>query len=102
MSLSNSKHHTVLQSQEFKKLVSNRWTFSLVLTLIILFVYIGFLLLVAFNKELLGSKINTHLTLAIPVGIGIIILAWVLTGIYVYWANNTYDKAVQDIKSKLS
>jgi len=91
----------ILQSPAFKKLVSRRWAVSLLLTLVILFIYIGFLLLVAYNKELLGTKIGSQITLAIPVGLGIIFIAWVLTGIYVYWANNSYDPAVEEIKKKL-
>ena len=97
----NQKNESVLQSPAFKKLVSRRWAVSLIFTLIILFIYIGFLLVVAFNKELLGTKIGNNLTLAIPIGLGIIFTAWVLTGIYVYWANNFYDTAVQEIKKKL-
>jgi len=101
MSPTNVNQEVILQSSAFKKLVSRRWAVSLLLTLIILFIYIGFLLVVAFNKELLRTKIDNNLTLAIPVGLGIIFIAWVLTGIYVYWANNTYDTAVQEIKKQL-
>ena len=101
MSPTNVNQEVILQSSAFKKLVSRRWAVSLLLTLIILFIYIGFLLVVAFNKELLSTKIGNNLTLAIPVGLGIIFIAWVLTGIYVYWANNTYDTAVQEIKKQL-
>ena len=97
----NQKIVSVLESTAFKKLVSRRWAVSLLLTIIILFIYIGFLLLVAYNKELLATKIGSQITLAIPVGLGIIFTAWVLTGIYVYWANNSYDTAVEEIKKKL-
>ena len=97
----NPDYHAVLQSVAFKKLVSRRWAVSLLLTCIMLFIYIGFLLVVAFDKELLAKEIGPHITLAIPVGLGIIFIAWVLTGIYVYWANNTYDKAVQELKKQV-
>ena len=63
-----------------------------------LVIYIGFLLVVAFQKELLAMKIGTYYTLAIPVGLGIILAAWLLTGIYVFWANNSYDNAVDALK----
>lgn len=96
-----NNHHSILQSADFKKLVSRRWAVSLLLTLTMLVIYIGFLLVVAFNKELLASKIGNNITLAIPVGLGIIFTAWVLTGIYVYWANNSYDKQVQELKKKV-
>ena len=94
--------HTVIQSPEFKQLVRTRWSVSLVLTLVMLAVYIGFLLIVAFDKELLASKISPNLTWAIPVGLGLILFAWILTGIYVYWANNSYDTAVQNLKDKVN
>lgn len=93
--------HAVIQSPAFKKLVSKRWSVSLTLTIIMLVVYIGFLLVVAFSKESLAVKISPNLTWAIPIGLGIILFAWILTGIYVYWANNNYDEAVQDLKNQL-
>ncbi|MGV3585956.1 MAG: DUF485 domain-containing protein [Adhaeribacter sp.] len=93
--------HAIIESPEFKKLVSKRWSVSLVLTLIMLAVYIGFLLVVAFSKESLAAKISPNLTWAIPIGLGIILFAWILTGIYVFWANNNYDEAVQELKNKV-
>ena len=97
-------HHTpheIIHSPEFKKLVSKRWSVSLALTITMLVVYIGFLLVVAFRKESLAVKISPNLTWAIPIGLGIILFAWLLTGIYVFWANNNYDEAVQDLKNKV-
>jgi uncharacterized membrane protein (DUF485 family) len=34
-------------------------------------------------------------------GVGVIFAAWILTYIYVIWANNVYDKEVEDIKKEL-
>ncbi|PSR52406.1 DUF485 domain-containing protein [Adhaeribacter arboris] len=92
----------VIESPEFKRLVSKRWSVSLLLTISILVIYIGFLLVVAFDKELLAVKIGSYLPWALPIGFGIIVSAWLLTGIYVYWANNTYDTEVQEIKNKMN
>lgn len=91
----------ILQTGEFKKLVSTRWKVSILLTLIMLGIYFGYLLLIAFNKPVLANMIAPNLTLAIPVGLVIIISAWVMTGIYVYWANDKYDNAVSELKNKL-
>lgn len=44
--------HNVLESKEFKELVSKRWSISLILTFLMLFVYFGFILVLAFDKEL--------------------------------------------------
>jgi uncharacterized membrane protein (DUF485 family) len=38
--------------------------------------------------------------MGIPVGIGIIFLAFILTGIYVFVANREFDKLSAQIKSK--
>ena len=93
--------HNIIDSPEFKKLVSKRWSVSLTLTIIMLVVYIGFLLVVAFSKESLAVKISPNLTWAIPIGLGLILFAWILTGIYVFWANNNYDEAVKELKDKV-
>ncbi len=91
----------IQETEEFKKFVLKKWTVSLILASIMLFAYFGFILLIAFNKELLATKISKGLTLGIPVGLGIILLAWTLTGIYVRWANKHYDKKVEELKKKL-
>ena len=91
----------IQETEEFKKFVVRKWTVSLILASIMLFAYFGFILLIAFNKNLLATKISKGLTLGIPVGLGIIVLAWVLTGIYVRWANSHYDKKVEELKKKL-
>jgi uncharacterized membrane protein (DUF485 family) len=91
----------VLQSTPFRKLVSSRRRVSLFLSLIIIFVYFGFILTIAFNKELMTTKIGNHITIALPIGTGIIVFAWILTGIYVRWANSNYDRQVEAIKKQL-
>ncbi len=91
----------VLNSSRFRKLVKNRWKVSLIMTVIILSAYFGFILTIAFNKEFLAQKIASHLTLGLPVGIGIILFAWILTGAYVWWANNHYDQQVEELKNEL-
>jgi uncharacterized membrane protein (DUF485 family) len=101
MPTSPDSSQKIIDSPEFKKLVSKRWLVSLVLTITMLVVYIGFLLVVAFRRESLAAKISPNLTWAIPIGLGIILFAWILTGIYVFWANNHYDEAVQDLKNKV-
>lgn len=66
-----------------------------------LFIYIGFLMVVAYQKETLKMPLGDSLNLAIVVGLGIIIFSWLITGVYVYWANNYYDAAVKEIKKDL-
>ena len=99
--MSKTNTHEILQSAAFKKLVKNRWNISLSFTFVMLFVYIGFLLLVAYDKEALKLPIGESLNLAIVGGLGIILFSWLITGAYVYWANNYYDEAVEEIKKEI-
>ena len=99
--MNTTKTHEILQSPAFRKLVKNRWNISLTFTFLMLFVYIGFLLVVAYQKDTLKMPVGDSLNLAIIVGIGIIVFSWLITGVYVYWANNYYDAAVKEIKKDL-
>ncbi|HRI48412.1 MAG TPA: DUF485 domain-containing protein [Ignavibacteriaceae bacterium] len=101
MSTHESKATEIVNSEKFKELVSKRLNFSLTLTVIMLLVYFGFILVIAFNKELLSIKIGEHLTIGIPIGMGIILFAWLLTGIYTQWANKVYDKSVRDLRNQI-
>ncbi len=91
----------ITELPEFKSLVRQKWIVSLVLTLVMLIIYFGFILLIAFDKPFLAKPIGLNLTLGLPVGIGILVLAWLLTGIYIIWANRSYDKRVDELKKKI-
>jgi uncharacterized membrane protein (DUF485 family) len=91
----------VIESKEFKRLVAKRWSVSMVLLAILFVTYYGYILLVATNKELVSQKIGEVTTLAIPLGIAAIVIAWVLTAFYVAWANKSYDPEVERLKSEL-
>lgn len=95
------KADEIIQSAEFQALVGTKGTVSAILSVIMLAVYFGFILVLAFRKDLLGQIIAPGLSLGIPVGLGVIVLAWVLTGIYVFWANDKYDGAVSSIRETL-
>jgi uncharacterized membrane protein (DUF485 family) len=86
-----------IDKEKFHELVVQKWKVSLALTAIMLFVYFGFILVLAFRSDLLAAKIGEHMTVGIPVGLAIIVLACVMTGIYVFWANTKYDKAIEEI-----
>lgn len=101
MSVSSERVREIIDSEKFRKLVKQRLKFSITLTIIILLVYFGFILLIAFFKEFLSIKIGEHLTLGLPIGIGIIIFAWLLTGYYTRWANKDYDKAVRELRNEI-
>jgi len=60
-------------------------------------IYFGFILLVAFDKPLLGTLIIPGLSLGMLLGVLVILAAWVLTWTYVRWANRHYDASVREL-----
>jgi len=77
---------------DFAALVSKRSRFAWLLTVAMLVIYFGFILLVAFGKEILSQPLGSGVTtLGIPIGLGVIVSAFVLTAIYVRRANSEFD-----------
>lgn len=90
-----------LEDPDFKSLASQKNRISAVLTICELVLYFGFIALIAFNKPFLSTKLSGAITIGIPIAIGTIVLSWVLTGIYVQWANTKYDSLVKKVKDKI-
>jgi len=90
----------LLEDPEFKDLVARKNRITLILTLVTLVIYYGFILLIAYRRETFGSKIFGNVTFGIVLGIGVILSCWVLTGIYVRWANQRYDAMVARLQEK--
>lgn len=86
-----------MDEKKFKALVARKTWISVVLTIIMLGIYYGFILVLAFDKALLSKKIGEHMTLGIPIGLGVIAAACIMTGLYVWWANTDYDKSVNEV-----
>ncbi|MCX6538215.1 MAG: DUF485 domain-containing protein [Acidobacteria bacterium] len=91
----------MLDSPEFKRMVAKRWTFSVILTIALFVIYYGYIVLIAVDKPLMAQKIGEVTTLGIPLGVAVIVLSWVLTAVYVAWANSVHDPEVRDLKSKV-
>jgi uncharacterized membrane protein (DUF485 family) len=93
----------LIESPDFKALVRKRWIVSFSLLAILFVGYYGYILLVATNKAWVSQPVveGSVITRAIPLGIGAIVLAWVLVAVYVYWANASYDPEVERLKGQL-
>jgi uncharacterized membrane protein (DUF485 family) len=66
-------------------------------------VYYGFIALVAYNKELMATKIGSGVTtLGMPIGLFVIAFTIIITGIYVRRANSEYDDLTEEIKKAVS
>ena len=94
-----NEHDYIMNNPGFQKLVRERSRFAWTLAIIMLVIYYGFILLVAFDKPLLGRLISPGLSLGVLLGALVIVLSWILTWIYVRWANTHYDKALHELQS---
>jgi uncharacterized membrane protein (DUF485 family) len=75
-----------------------RWRIAISLTAAMMVVYFGFILLVAFNKPLLATRLAPGLSLGMLLGVLVILVAWVVTWVYVRWANAHYDASVKGLR----
>jgi len=75
-----------------------RWRIAISLTVAMMAAYFGFILLVAFNKPLLGILVAPGLSLGILLGVVVILVAFLLTWVYVRWANAHYDAALRSLR----
>jgi len=83
----------------FHDLARRRWRIAIVLTIVMVALYFGFILLVAYNKPLLGRLVSPGLSLGVLFGALVIVLSWIMTWIYVRWANVHYDPALHALRS---
>jgi uncharacterized membrane protein (DUF485 family) len=92
------RHEVDEQQRALDELASRRLRVAAVLTAAMLVVYFGFILLIAFDKSLLGEMITDGLSLGILLGVIVVLSTWVLTWIYVGWANRSYEPAVKRLR----
>jgi uncharacterized membrane protein (DUF485 family) len=89
--------HGMSDATVVTQLAARRWRLALALTAAMLSVYLGFILLIAFAKPVLAARVTGGLTVGILLGVFVIVAAWILTWVYVRWANEHYDRALGDI-----
>ena len=83
----------IQSNPKFQQFVSTRNVYSNIMTVLMLIVYFGYILLIAFNKEWLATKLSPGgvTSIGIPMGLGVIAFTIVITTIYVRRANTEFD-----------
>ncbi len=81
-----------------EELAAAQWRLALTLTAVMMAVYFGFILLVAYAKPLLGRLLTPGLSLGTLLGVLVIVTAWAVIWIYVRWANRHYDSTVKHLR----
>jgi len=88
----------IMKHPKYLELRAKRNRFGVILTILMLLVYYGYIALIAFDKPFLGQRIGFGvITLGVPLGIGVIVFTIVITGIYVRRANSLYDDLTKEI-----
>jgi uncharacterized membrane protein (DUF485 family) len=82
---------------KLRELDRARWRIALALTSAMVLMYFGFIALVAFGRSVLAVQVTPGLSLGILLGALVIVASWVLTWVYVRWANRVYDPAVRTL-----
>ncbi|GGH25610.1 membrane protein [Alsobacter metallidurans] len=96
--MATASYETIEKNPSYQELVRKRSSFGWSLSAAMLVIYFGFILLVGYAPKVLGIPLGTGvMTVGIPVGLLVIISAFVLTGVYVARANAEYDVLVRKI-----
>ena len=89
----------IKSSAAYRELVRKRSRLGWTLTALVLVVYYGYVLLIAFDKQFLAAKMGAGvMTWGMPIGLFVIVFTVVVTGFYVRRANSTYDQLTEQIK----
>jgi uncharacterized membrane protein (DUF485 family) len=93
-----SPYQAIVRNPSFQALVHERTRFGWILTILMLIVYFGFIGLIAFDKALLAVKVGGGTaSLGLFLGVGVIVFAFILTGIYVARANSRFDELTAEL-----
>jgi uncharacterized membrane protein (DUF485 family) len=91
-------YEAIQRNPKYQQLVKQRSSFGWTLTIIMLLIYFGFILLIGYEPKFLGTPIGTSvMTIGLPIGLFVIVSAFVLVAIYVRRANSTYDSLIRAI-----
>jgi uncharacterized membrane protein (DUF485 family) len=94
----------IQKNPKFMRFVSMRNRYSIIMTVLMMVVYFGYILLIAFNKQFLASKIadGAVTSVGIPLGIGVLVFTIIITAIYVRRANTEFDATKDEIVREAS
>jgi uncharacterized membrane protein (DUF485 family) len=89
----------ISSNPKYAELVRKRSGFAWSLSALVLVIYYGFILIIAFAPKFLGTPLfeGSVTTIGLPIGVGVILSAIALTGIYVYRANGEFDDLTKDL-----
>ena len=84
---------------KYHKFVSTRSSYSIMMTILVMLIYYGYILLIAYDKEFLAQKMGAGMvtSIGIPIGVAVIVLTILITNMYVRRANWEFDRLNAEI-----
>jgi uncharacterized membrane protein (DUF485 family) len=89
----------IQQNPKYLELARRRGRLAWTLSVIVCVIFYGFILMIAFAPGVLTAPIsaNSVIPLGLPLGVGVIVVCCLLTGVYVYEANQVFDPMFEEI-----
>lgn len=97
--MSSAMYEHMRTNPKFQELVTRRGRFAWTLAIIVLTMFYGYVLTIAFNPTALGRPVaeGSMLTIGVAVELFMFIFFWGLTAFYVRRANSEFDAMTQDL-----
>lgn len=97
--MSDPVYQRVRQNPKFQVLVQKRGRLALILSLIVLVSYYALMMAVAFAPEALRTPVaqGSAISIGFPIAAVIIIISWLLTGVYSHFANGEFEDLNNEI-----
>ena len=93
-----ASYQDIQRNPKYQELVATRKSLGWTLSIVTLVIYLGYILLIAFDPGFLGTRMgDSVMTIGLPVGLFVIIITFLIVGFYVQRANATYDELTRQI-----
>ena len=99
MSQENNIQAKIRNNPKFAEMVGKRTRFAIILSLVVLVPYYSYMLLVSLQPQLFAAKISegSVITIGWPIAALIVVVGWLLTGVYVHRANGEFDRLTEEV-----
>jgi cation/acetate symporter len=97
--MSSEMYERMRGNPKFQELVSKRGRYAWTLSAVVLTLFYGFVMTVAFNPSALGQPLSegSMLTVGVAVELFLFVLFWILSALYVRRANSEFDALTQEV-----
>jgi uncharacterized membrane protein (DUF485 family) len=94
----------IVANPKYHRLVQERNSISWILSVVVLVMYYGFILMVAYGAPILTQPMapDSVMVWGLPIGVAVIFFSCLTTAVYVYRSNSHFDPLIHDIIQELT